>query len=91
MQYERTTWFWITDFKGADLSLGIHLCWKGRIDFHILRWMISIGRVPLYRQFRWKDGIWNRGEVFACSNSYHVADQKRKDKMAIRAGVPNMF
>lgn len=65
---------WVSKFEGNDISLGIHICWVGRLDIHILFWMISIGVVPIY-----KIGI----KSVAVSNSYHDG----KDT-TIRAGIP---
>lgn len=74
MKYIKTVPFWITKFGMVDVSFGIHICWRGRVDFHILTWMISIGNVPIY-EFR--------GKQIAVSNSYHT--DKRNPT---RAGVP---
>ena len=63
MKFSRITWFWVTDFGWPDLSFGIHFCMAGRIDIHILKWMISIGVVPLY--------INRREKEYAVSNSFH--------------------
>ncbi len=77
---------WYTHF-GWDVSLGIHICWKGRIDIHFLFGMLSLGYVPIYERARKK---------FAASNSFHEAVQRRfmekikKTKLPeMRAGVPN--
>ena len=75
MLFYKKTFFHITDFTGWDVSIGIHLCWAGRLDIHFLRWMISIGNIPLYKD--------RSGHIFAASNSYHT----RQSKM-FRAGVP---
>ena len=75
MKYHKTTLFYITDFTGYDISFGIHICWAGRVDIHFLRWMISIGNVPLYKDFD--------DTVYAASNSYHTGRSKR-----FRAGIP---
>ena len=54
--------FWITDFGWPDISFGIHFCFDGRIDIHILQWMISVGKVPIYQ---------NKDKLIAVSNSFH--------------------
>ena len=64
-----------TDFKTRDISFGIHICWAGRIDFHIGTGMLSIGNVPLYKD--------NKKSIFAVSNSFH-----NTRKLPIRAGTP---
>jgi hypothetical protein len=47
---------------------------EGRIDIHFLKWMISIGNIPIYS---------HKDKLFAVSNSYH------KDKTKpLRAGTP---
>lgn len=63
MKFSRITWLWLTDFQWPDISFGIHICMAGRIDIHFLKWMISIGVVPLYTDRREKE--------FAVSNSFH--------------------
>ncbi len=73
---------WWTDFGTKDISLGIHICWKGRVDFHILTGMLSLGRIPLYD---------NNGKEFALSNSFHESTNKRdyiKKRKPFRAGNP---
>lgn len=74
MKFDKIRYIWITDFGGPDFSFGIHVCMDFRIDIHILKWMISIGRVPIY-----KEG----DTLFAVSNSFHNRKSKR-----VRAGVP---
>lgn len=60
--------FWVDDLGWPDVSLGVHICWKGRIDFHFLKWIISIGKVPIY----------NVGKKrCACSNSFHEHYMKK--------------
>jgi hypothetical protein len=56
-------WFWTPDFGTNDISFGIHICWKGRIDIHIWTGMLSIGNVPVYTN---RDGT-----LIAVSNSFH--------------------
>jgi hypothetical protein len=74
MKFHQTKRFWITDFGYPDISFGIHICMEGRIDIHFLKWMISIGNVPIYS---------HKDKLFAVSNSYH------KDKSKpLRAGTP---
>lgn len=75
MRFSHLSWFWVTHFKGPDLSLGIHVCMRGRLDFHFLFWMFSFGRVPIY--------VDRQGKKFAVSNSYHETK-----KGPLRAGVP---
>ena len=55
--------FWVTDFGWPDVSFGIHVCRAGRVDFHFLKWMVSVGRVPLYLN--------HKGEKLAVCNSFH--------------------
>lgn len=74
MKYIKTAKFWITDFGYPDMSFGIHICMKGRLDIHFLKWMISIGNVPIYQM---------GGKNIAVSNSYH-----KTKKLPMRAGVP---
>jgi len=69
-------WLWTTKYDGWDLSFGVHLCWKGRIDIHLGVWMYSFGRVPIFET--------KTGRRFAASNSFYE-DQKSE----LRAGVPN--
>lgn len=66
---------WTKDFGTNDISFGIHICWKGRIDIHVLFGMLSIGRVPMYRNLK-------TGLVFAVSNSFH-----KTKKPPYRAGT----
>lgn len=75
MEFVKMAKYWRTTFLGNDVSLGIHICWAGRIDFHIGRSMFSFGRVPIYKT--------RQGHVFAASNSYHIDKTK-----PFRAGVP---
>lgn len=35
MVSHKWTKIWWTSFGTPDISLGIHICWDGRIDFHI--------------------------------------------------------
>lgn len=61
--------FWVTFFASPDVSFGLHFCLAGRIDIHILWWMISIGRVPIYE--------WGRdGARIAVGNSFHANHSK---------------
>ena len=75
MKFIKIKHFWVTDFGGGDISFGVHICWDWRIDIHILRWMFSVGKVPIYED--------RKGVKFAASNSYHNGVSKR-----IRSGVP---
>ena len=78
MKFHKMKWVhWTDSFGTKDVSLGIHICWKGRIDIHFLFGMLSIGRVPIYKD--------RKGILFAASNSWH-SDQS--GKFRIRAGVP---
>lgn len=74
MKFSRIKYFHITDFGYPDISFGIHICLKGRIDIHILKYMISIGNVPMYAD--------KKGE-FAVSNSYHSTKIG-----SLRSGIP---
>jgi len=58
---------WVTHFGYPDISLGLHLCFRGRIDIHFLFWMISIGVVPIYEV---------NGKIIAVSNSFHSNKSK---------------
>ena len=78
MKFHAIKPFWFTDFGTLDVSLGVHLCWDGRIDLHILTFMLSFGRVPIY--------VDRNGHKFAVSNSYHKDVNKR---VPLRAGVPS--
>lgn len=83
MKYLYTAPIYLTRFPGGDISLGLHLCWKGRIDLHIGVWMLSIGNVPIYQDRDHKS--------IAVSNSFHKwATRKRpvEQRPALRAGVP---
>lgn len=75
MKFHRWTKIWWTDFGTPDISLGIHVCWSGRIDLHIWTGMLSLGKIPLYKD--------QKGRIFAASNSYHQDKTK-----PIRAGTP---
>jgi hypothetical protein len=74
MKFIKISKFWITDFSWPDISFGIHICMDGRIDIHFLKWMISIGNVPIYED--------KKGCLFAVANSYHSGKSKR-----MRAGT----
>lgn len=76
MKFLYFRWFWITDFESMDTSVGFHICWKGRIDLHLLWWMLSFGRVPIFQT--------RSGRKFAASNSFYE-DRKQEP----RAGVPD--
>ena len=76
MKYIKTTFIWWTDFGTKDISFGIHICWKGRLDIHILHGMLSLGNVPIYMD--------REGKEFAVSNSFH-----KTGKRPFRAGVPS--
>jgi len=54
--------FWITDMGWPDISFGLHICMSGRVDFHFLKWILSVGAVPIYQ---------GRNSPFAASNSFH--------------------
>lgn len=69
---------WITDMGWPDVSFGMHICMSGRADFHFLKWILSVGKVPIYQG--------RNGKLFASSNSFH--EHKRKE---IRAGQPEHF
>ena len=71
--YKWTNLKW-TNFGTKDISFGIHVCWKGRIDIHIWTGMMSVGNIPLYKT--------REGRIIAVSNSYHEDRNK-----PIRAGV----
>jgi hypothetical protein len=75
MKYLYTRFFWITSFGIPDVSLGLHLSMKGRIDIHFIFWMFSIGNVPIYQI--------KNGSKIAVANSYHS-----KKFGPIRAGNP---
>lgn len=75
MRFIGISYLWLTRFGTADVSLGIHICWKGRIDFHFLWWMVSLGIVPIYEG--------RDGKRFAVSNSYHSTKRG-----PLRAGNP---
>lgn len=68
MKFHHIARFWITDFRWPDVSFGIHLCLDGRIDFHFLKWMVSIGRIPVYSN--------PKGDLYAVSNSFHNKTSK---------------
>ena len=68
--------FWLTRFPGADISFGIHICWAGRLDLHLLNFMLSFGVVPIYED--------KKGRRFAVANSFHTT----KGKTPLRAGTP---
>ena len=57
--YENMGWRW-------GLSLGIHW-YRWRLDLHLLCWIISIGRVPLYQ--------YGGCRPFASSDSFHFTTQ----------------
>lgn len=66
--------FWVDDLGWPDVSLGLHLCMKGRVDIHIFKWIISIGIVPIYKD--------NRGRLFAASNSFDIGFKQRSLNLA---------
>lgn len=68
--------FWVTDLGWPDISFGIHICMKGRVDLHLLKWMFSFGKVPIYRN--------KIGRTFAASNSFH-----ENQASELRAGNPS--
>jgi len=83
--------FWLTDFGTSDLSLGVHICWDGRVDLHLGKYMLSFGKVPIY-WYR-KHGSVDNGpisvlyeEQIAYANSCHNSIKNRK--ALYRAGVP---
>lgn len=65
----------LSDMGWPDVSFGLHICMSGRVDVHFLKWIVSIGRVPIYQR--------RDGSRFAASNSYH---EKRATEF--RAGTP---
>lgn len=67
---------WLTDMGWPDISFGLHICMSGRVDFHFLKWILSVGRVPIYQM--------KNGKRFAASNSYYENRSKE-----FRAGTPN--
>lgn len=69
MKFHSIKPFWFTHFGTSDVSLGVHVCWGGRVDLHILTFMLSFGRVPIYED--------RKGRKFAASNSYHTDATKR--------------
>lgn len=75
MTFSKQTNFWWTHFGTKDVSFGIHICWQGRVDIHILWGMLSIGNVPIYTD--------KQGRQFAVSNSYHLDNTQ-----PLRAGTP---
>lgn len=80
--FRRTTWLWWSSFGTWDISLGLHLCWRGRLDLHIGTGMLSVGRVPLYSKG-------SHGKEFAVSNSFHTdMRQRNTSSRPVRAGVP---
>lgn len=81
MEFYKIKIFWVTNFGLPDLSFGVHICVRGRLDIHAFIWMISIGNVPIYKN--------RNGKLFAASNSYHSDMVKNgKTKNVFRAGVP---
>jgi hypothetical protein len=75
MRFFKIAHFHWTNFGTYDISLGIHLCWSGRIDIHIGVGMLSIGVIPLYKTAK--------GDIIAVSNSFHNGKTK-----TIRHGTP---
>ena len=75
MNFHSMECFWVTNFGLPDISLGIHVCMAGRIDLHIGWYMISIGKVPIYKD--------RNGKLIAVANSYH-----KTKRMPIRASNP---
>lgn len=75
MEFYKLVWVHWTSFGTPDLSIGLHFCWAGRIDFHIGTGMLSLGIVPLYKL--------RTGKVIAVSNRWH-----REKTGSVRAGVP---
>lgn len=75
MKFQTISPCWVTTFPTNDISFGLHICWKGRIDVHFLIFMISIGNVPIYKR---------NGKFIAVSNSYHTDKTK-----PVRAGTPD--
>lgn len=75
MKFLYFRWIWLTDLGWPDVSFGVHICLDGRVDFHFLKWILSIGKVPVYQT---KDG-----RRLAASNSYH-----QNKSAAFRAGNP---
>lgn len=84
---------WVDVMPGKDVSLGIHICWRGRIDFHIFNLIIAIGYVPVYSAvygpYRAAESERTYSKKYATSNSYHIAKlTKDKKQPYFRAGVP---
>ena len=84
MKFIGYKWLWLTkDFGTKDISFGIHICWKGRIDIHFWTSMLSIGRVPIY-MYADRCGEW---KTIAVGNSYHKDKLNyRRNCRPIRAG-----
>lgn len=85
---------WVDVMPGKDISLGIHICWKGRLDIHLFNLIIAIGYVPVYSAVFGEYGspraARTYGKRYATSNSYHAAKVAKGQKEPyFRAGVPN--
>jgi hypothetical protein len=87
--------FWITNFATEDMkdvSLGVHVCWDGRVDIHIGTYMLSLGKVPIYffRTYAHTDeGIkLIHEEKIAYNNSSHKRKLANKTRFLHRSGVP---
>ena len=76
MKFENIAHIWWTpNFGTNDVSFGVHICWKGRVDIHFMWGMLSMGVVPIYKT--------KTGKLIAVSNSYHSDKTK-----PIRASTP---
>lgn len=86
MKFVGFKWLWLTrSFGTKDVSFGIHICWKGRIDIHFWTGMLSIGRVPIYMYVNHS----NEWVSVAVGNSYHEDRLNgSRNRRPIRAGVP---
>jgi hypothetical protein len=82
MKFIKYVKFWVDDLGWPDISIGFHICMVGRIDIHFLKWIISIGKVPIYET--------NKGSQFATSNSYDINYRKpwhKKELIPLRVGA----
>ena len=76
--FVRYSKYHIDDLGWPDISFGMHLCMRGRIDIHFLKWIISLGKVPIYTNGR---------SEFASSNSYDERVKIRSNKpIPLRVG-----
>lgn len=80
---------WVDVMPGKDMSFGLHICWKGRVDLHIFNLIISVGLVPVYSSLYKISGNQDEfGKKFASSNSFHNSYKAKKAYSSFRAGVP---